>query len=287
MAHGTAHDAAQHVTAPLIGRQHAVGNQERHRTQMVGDDAIGRHGFRGRRAPDCRSGRIDHMAEHVGFKDALDTLKDRGHPLEPHPRIDRGARQRFLLAVTALLVLHEHQIPELEEPVAVFFRRARRAAPDMIAAIDKDFRARTARARIAHRPEIVRSGNTDDLVIGKPGDLFPEVRRFVIGVINGDQQLVLVETELFGDQRPGHLDGLFLEIVAEGKIAQHLEKGQMPRRKAHIVEIVVLAPCPHAFLRGRGARIGPLFKPGKNILELHHARIGEHQRRIVARHQRA
>jgi len=60
----------------------------------------------------------------------------------------------------------------------------------------------------------------------------------------------------------------------------------MPRGVADIVEIVVLAAGAHAFLRRGGALIGAFFDAGEDILELHHARIGEHQRRVVARHQR-
>ena len=60
----------------------------------------------------------------------------------------------------------------------------------------------------------------------------------------------------------------------------------MPRGVADIVEVVVLAAGAHAFLRGGGALIGPLLDAGEDVLELHHAGIGEHQRRVVARNQR-
>ena len=40
MAHGAAHDAAQHIAAALVRRQHAVGDQEGGRAQVVGDDAV-------------------------------------------------------------------------------------------------------------------------------------------------------------------------------------------------------------------------------------------------------
>ncbi len=60
----------------------------------------------------------------------------------------------------------------------------------------------------------------------------------------------------------------------------------MPGGVADIVEIVVLAAGAHAFLRGGGGRIGPLLDAGEDVLELHHAGIGEHQRRVVARHER-
>ena len=60
----------------------------------------------------------------------------------------------------------------------------------------------------------------------------------------------------------------------------------MARGVADIVEVVVLAAGAHAFLRGGGALIGPLLDAGEDVLELHHAGIGEHQGRVVARHQR-
>jgi hypothetical protein len=40
MAHGATHDAAQHVAAAFIGRQHAVGNEEGGGAQMVGDHLV-------------------------------------------------------------------------------------------------------------------------------------------------------------------------------------------------------------------------------------------------------
>jgi hypothetical protein len=40
MAHGAAHDAAQHIAAAFVRRQHAVGDQEGGGAQMVGDDAV-------------------------------------------------------------------------------------------------------------------------------------------------------------------------------------------------------------------------------------------------------
>jgi len=83
------------------------------------------------------------------------------------------------------------------------------------------------------------------------------------------------------------LDRLFLEIVAEGEIPQHLEEGVVARGVADIVEVVVLAAGADAFLRGGGPDVRTLLLAGEDVLELHHARIGEHQRRVVARHERA
>ena len=40
VAHRAAHDPAQDIAPALVGRQHAVGDQEARRAQMVGDDAV-------------------------------------------------------------------------------------------------------------------------------------------------------------------------------------------------------------------------------------------------------
>ncbi len=62
-------------------------------------------------------------------------------------------------------------------------------------------------------------------------------------------------------------DRVFLEIVAEGEIPQHLEEGVVARGVADIVEIVVLAAGADAFLRRwwRGCR-GAFPAPVKTFL---------------------
>ena len=61
----------------------------------------------------------------------------------------------------------------------------------------------------------------------------------------------------------------------------------MARRIAHIVEVIMFAPGAHAFLRCCRTRIIAGFNAGKQVLELHHAGVREHQRGVVSRHQRA
>ncbi len=121
---------------------------------------------------------------------------------------------------------------------------------------------------------------------GKTCDLLPQREGFVVVGIDGGEQAVFGEAEILGDQFPSKCDGIFLEVVAEGEIAQHLEEGVMAGGVAHIVEVVVLAAGADAFLRGGGAAVGALFLTGEDVLELHHARIGEKERGVVARHER-
>src|ERR1700733_48159 len=181
------------------------------------------------------------MTEHIRLEHAFDALQDRRHAFESHAGIDRGTRQRIANPALKLLELHEDEIPEFEEAVAILFRAARRAAPDMLAAVDENLRARPAGASVAHLPEIVRGRATDDAVFREARNFLPESECFVVGVIDGDEQLVLVQPEFLGDQVPGEFDRAFLEVIAEREVAEHLEEGEMARGVADIVEVVVLA----------------------------------------------
>src|SRR5262249_6241469 len=53
-----------------------------------------------------------------------------------------------------------------------------------------------------------------------------------------------------------------------------------------VLEVVVLAPRAHALLAGRGAHVRAALVPQEHGLELHHARVGEEQGRIVAGYER-
>ena len=121
---------------------------------------------------------------------------------------------------------------------------------------------------------------------GRPAIFFHSVEGLLVLGEHRDGEAVARQAEFLGHQVPGKLDGAVLEIVAEREIAEHLEEGVVPRRVADIVEVVVLAAGAHAFLRRGGALIGALFEAGEDVLELHHAGIGEHQGRVVARHER-
>ena len=190
------------------------------------------------------------------------------------------------LPPSQLLVLHEHEIPDLDEAVAVGVRRAGRAAGDLVAVIEEDLRARAARPGVAHRPEIVRARDADDAAFGEPRDLLPQIEGDIVVDVDGRGELVLRQAEVLRHQIPGELDRALLEVVAEREVAEHLEEGVMARRVADIVEVVVLAAGAHAFLRGRGAHVGALLEAGEDVLELHHPGIGEHQGRVVARDER-
>ena len=81
------------------------------------------------------------------------------------------------------------------------------------------------------------------------------------------------------------MDGIALEIITETEIAQHFEKSMVPRRITDILEIVMLPSCTDTSLHGRRAGIGTFVQSQKNILELDHTGIRQHQGRVIGRNQ--
>ena len=93
------------------------------------------------------------------------------------------------------------------------------------------------------------------------------------------------QLQLFGDEFPGEANGVALEVITKREIAEHLEEGVMPRGVADLLEVVVLAARSHALLhRRRPPAAGRLLLAEEDFFELHHARVGEHQRRVVSGH---
>jgi len=54
----------------------------------------------------------------------------------------------------------------------------------------------------------------------------------------------------------------------------------------HVFEVVVLARHAHTFLRVDGAGVRLLVGADEDVLELHHARVGEQQGGVAARDER-
>ncbi len=131
--------------------------------------------------PERGSGGVDQVTEKIGLEDAVDALQDAGHALQPHAGVDRGARQRLALLLRHLLELHEDEVPEFEEAVAVLLRAARRATPDVLAAVDEDLEHGPHGPVSPIAQKLSEVGDADDAVVGEAGDLLPEAGRLVVG----------------------------------------------------------------------------------------------------------
>jgi hypothetical protein len=69
-----------------------------------------------------------------------------------------------------------------------------------------------------------------------------------------------------GQQLPGVVDGVALEVVAEAEVTQHLEEGVVARGVADVFQVVVLAAGAHAALHGGGAGVRTRIGAGNTSL---------------------
>ena len=214
-----------------------------------------------------------------------------GDALQPHAGIDRGLGQRMQRAFVVAIELHEHEVPDFDVAVAIGIRRAGRATGNFCPVIEKNLAARATRAGVGHLPEVIRTAagfvaDAHDALNRHTDLLAPDIKRFVVGLIYRDPQFVFRQLVNAREQLPREMNRVLFEIIAETEVTQHLEKRVMARGIADVFQIVMFAACAHAALRGGGAHVIAFVLPKKNILELHHAGVGEQQRRIVARYQR-
>ena len=259
---------------------------------MVGDHAqrlvfqVGGAGF-------ARGG-LDQGLEQVDLVVAVHVLQHGGQALHAHAGVHARLRQLVHHARFVAVELHEHQVPDFNEAVAVFLGRARRAAPDVGAVVVEDLGARAARTHVGHLPEVVRGvaralvvADADDALFRHADLVGPDVVGFVVLDVDGDGELLGRQQVDLGQQFPGVLDGVALEVVAEAEVAQHFEEGVVARGVADVFQVVVLAAGAHAALHGGGARIRAAVQAQEHVLELDHAGVGQQHRWVIAWHQRA
>ena len=294
---------SQHIAAAFVRGQHSIGNQKRRRAGVVGDHSERSRGFRFRfflqflrhrcSRQLCRP--LDQRRKQIRLVIRNHALQHRRHPLQPHAGINRWLGQRIQLPAGIAVKLHEHQIPNLDIAAAV----AREVAIRMSllrrrrAHVVVNFAARTAGAGVAHLPEVVFQPHLKDAVL-RHALRSPQVIGFGVALQAAfavkDRHVQLVFRNPIPLRRSNQLprigNRIFLEIIAERKIPQHLKKRVMPIGESDIFQIVVLAAGAHALLRSGGARVVALLQPQKNVFKLVHPRVGEQQRGIVRRDQR-
>ena len=110
--------------------------------------------------------------------------------------------------------------------------------------------------------------------------------REVVGRVDRRRQALARHAHVAGQELPGPVDRLALEVVAEAPVAEHLEEGVVARRAPDLLEVVVLAGDPQAALVVDGPGVAALLGPGQGVLERHHPRVDEEQRRIAGRNER-
>jgi hypothetical protein len=243
---------------------------------------------------------LDERTKEVRVVVARLAFQDRRDALQSHAGIHRRLGQPIEYEPALLfpaLELHEDEVPHLHPPAAIGGRLLAECRKIGVVAVEVvNLGARPARAGLAHLPEIVLHPEAQNSPVVEARDLFPEGARVfvrsqyrVAGIAAKDchDETIFRHAETLRKKLPCEGDRVFLEIVAEAEIAEHLEERVVACRDAHVFEVVMLARNPDAFLARGRARERPLVLTGKDVLERDHAGVGEHQRRIVLGNERS
>ena len=224
-------------------------------------------------------------------------LQHANETLEAHARVDDVHLEFLQRAVGLTVVLHEHEVPNLDHlRIVLIDEFATRLAVLLFlfrTAVDVDFRAGTARTRVTHFPEIVVLVAVDDMI---GGHMLQPIAGCLVVALKSLCWIALEyrHVEVFGIQfqnvneiLPSQIDGAFLEVVAKRPVAQHFEHGVVVGVVADLLKVVVLTTDAQALLCvGTTARFW-LACAEYNVLPLVHACIGEHQCGIVLDYHRS
>ena len=279
--HGATEQAAQDVLATLVTGQDAVRDHEVDGAGVVGDDAQGAAGA-GVIVGDIGLAadllaQLDEMLHQIAVVVGGLVLHDSGHALQTHARIEVAVRQLRHGAVLLAVVLGKHEVPELQEAVAVATGLAvGLTAADLFAHVKVDLGARTAGAGGASGPEVVILAQTGDVVLGNAQGT-PHVVGLVVLGKDGEVQAVERQLELLGDELKSPSAGLLLGDAAKGEVAEHLEEGQVTAILTDAVDVV----GADALLAGDRADLLHGLLALVVLLKLIHAGVGKQQRRIV------
>ena len=138
---------------------------------MVGNDTH-RHIHRlrlaillARKASDSLNGRLEDISIVVRVL----TLQRTHEALEAHTRIDYIHRKRLQRTVGLAVVLHKHDVPDLDHLRIILVDQLTARHLGLLLGctrIQMDLRARTTRTRIAHLPEVVVLVSINNMVGG-------------------------------------------------------------------------------------------------------------------------
>ena len=283
VAGGPAEQAAEHIAPALVGGQHAVADHEGGGADVVGDHPEGHILLVALAVPGPGdfADLVGDVHDGVHIEQGGHVLAHAGQPLQAHAGVDVLLLELGVVALPVVVELGEDDVPHLDIPVAVAAHGAAGlAAAPLGPPVVVDLRAGAAGTG-AVLPEVVLLAELEDAVGGDADLLIPDAEGLVVGgggliaLEDGGVEAVRVQTHPLraGQELPGPGDGLALEVVPEGEVAQHLKVGAVAGGLADVLDVA----GADALLAGADPVAGGLLLPGEPGLHGGHAGVDEQQ----------
>ena len=284
LPHGTAHQTAEDIAGTAVGGLDAVADHEGHAAGVVGDDAQRDVGLLVLVVVDTgevRNGLHD-VLDRVDLKEVVDALHDAGQTFEAHTGIDVLVLERRVIVVAVVVELGEDEVPDFHVAVAVAADLAGGlAAAVLFSAVIVDLGAGAAGTG-AVLPEVVFLAEADHVVFRDADVLRPDVPCLVIVFVDGAVELVRRDLQHFREELPRPVDGVILEIIAKGEVAQHLEVGAVAGGVADVVDV----RGPDALLTGGHTVAGRSDFSREELLHRRHTGVDEQKALVSVGHER-
>ena len=276
-----AEQTAQHIAPPLVGRQHPVTDHKDAGADVVGDDPqrdVALMAFAIVSSGDLTDlvGDIHHR---VHVKKGVHILHDTGQPLQTHAGVDVLLLKLGVVALAVVFKLGENVVPHLDIPVALAAHGASRLAAAVLGAtVIVDLGTGTAGTGSV-LPEVVGLAEAEDPLGRDAHHLVPDLKGFLVLQVDGGIQPVRLQAYHFRQKLPGPGNGVLLEVVAEGEVAQHLKIGAVAVGLADVLNVA----GADALLAGGHPVPGRLLLSGEPSLHGGHAAVNQQKACVVGR----
>ena len=271
----------QDITAAFIGGSDTVCQHKSAGTDMVGNDAqrdIGFFIFTVVNTGNLRN-LLHNVLNGINLKQVVDILHNAGNSFQTHTGVDIGFCHPFIVALAIGVKLRENQVPELDIAVTVATGAAIRfTAAACLAAIKVDLRTGAAGTGTMF-PEVVFLAETDNPLRGNADFFCPDIKCFVIILINGDPQTVDRQFQHLGDKFPRPGGRFMFKVIAEREVTQHLKIGAMACGLTDMFDIL----GTDTFLTGGHAGIGRSRLSEEKFFQRCHAGVDQQKAGIIFR----
>ena len=180
---------------------------------------------------------VPQSLDGIHIKDRIHILHYHRQTLQAHACVDVLLIQLCIVALAVVVKLGKHVVPDFHVAVAVAAHGAVRfPAAVLFSPVIIDLGAGAAGAAAVF-PEIVFFPEFEDSLRGNADLLVPDLIGLVVLQIDGGIQPVCRQPYHLCQELPGPVDGLSLEIISEGEVAQHLKKSAVAGGFAHVLNI--------------------------------------------------